>query len=137
MTLPYDPNKVTVTVDGRVIVGLAEGDAIMVAPNTDSGQIMVGMQGSAVFSRSADRSATITLRLQHNSASHRFLVAKHKARSDRSFAIVIRDTVSGEGGVGAACWFLDQPDQTFGAAATTREWRFAAEAWVPSVPEAV
>ena len=70
----YSMLNVAATLDGRDVVGLFEGDdAITVEPGAEVGTLMVGAKGDTVFSQTADRSARITVNLQHTSPTHREL----------------------------------------------------------------
>lgn len=115
-------------VDGQIIQGLWDGDdAISIAPLADKGTMMIGADGSALFSISANRGATITLRLQHTSPTHRLLMQKLKrqqARASRetAFPVTAYDTSSGEGGTADKCYIQSAPTDTKGVNATVREW---------------
>lgn len=116
------------TVDGQIIQGLWDGDdAISIAPIADKGTMLIGADGSALFSVSANRGATITLRLQHTSPTHRLLQQKLKrqqalASPATAFPVTAYDTSSGEGGTADKCFIQTAPTDTKGANATVREW---------------
>lgn len=116
------------TVDGQIIQGLWDGDdAINIAPIADKGTMLIGADGSALFSVSANRGATITLRLQHTSPTHRLLQQKLKrqqalASPATAFPVTAYDTSSGEGGTADKCFIQAAPTDTKGANATVREW---------------
>lgn len=116
------------TVDGQIIQGLWDGDdAISIAPIADKGTMLIGADGSALFSVSANRGATITLRLQHTSPTHRLLQQKLKrqqalASPATAFPVTAYDTSSGEGGTADKCFIQTAPTDTKGVNATVREW---------------
>lgn len=116
------------TVDGQIIQGLWDGDdAISIAPIADKGTMLIGADGSALFSVSANRGATITIRLQHTSPTHRLLQQKLKrqqalASPATAFPVTAYDTSSGEGGTADKCFIQTAPTDTKGANATVREW---------------
>ncbi|UNK39384.1 DUF3277 family protein [Shinella sp. H4-D48] len=116
------------TVDGQIIQGLWDGDdAISIAPLADKGTMLIGADGSALFSVSANRGATITLRLQHTSPTHRLLQQKLKrqqalASPATAFPVTAYDTSSGEGGTADKCFIQAAPTDTKGVNATVREW---------------
>jgi hypothetical protein len=116
------------TVDGQIIQGLWDGDdAISIAPLADKGTMLIGADGSALFSVSANRGATITLRLQHTSPTHRLLQQKLKrqqalASPATAFPVTAYDTSSGEGGTADKCFVQTAPTDTKGVNATVREW---------------
>lgn len=137
----YSAINVSATLDGLSVQGLFDGDnAIQVDQNADVGEGLVGVQGDAIFSQTADRSAMITLRLQHTSPTHRQLVQKWKAQragSLRSFPFDLIDAGSNDGGNGDQCYVKRAPSDTKGANATVREWVIWCGDWTPSVPENV
>ena len=116
------------TVDGQIIQGLWDvDDAISIAPIADKGTMLIGADGSALFSVSANRGATITLRLQHTSPTHRLLQQKLKrqqalASPATAFPVTAYDTSSGEGGTADKCFIQTAPTDTKGVNATVREW---------------
>jgi hypothetical protein len=132
--------NVTATLDGRRVVGFADGDeAVKVATAGDIGQMLVGADGTYLFSGTADRSAVITLRLKPNSPTHRQLVQKWLAqRAGRlvGFPFDVIDAGGGEGGSGIDCFITKAPDDNKGVNATPREWVLASGDWTPRVPEA-
>lgn len=130
------------TVDGQQIQGLWDGDdAIKIASMADRGKMMIGADGSALFSVSANRGATITLRLQHTSPTHRLLMEKEKrqkalASSKAAFPVTAFDTGSGEGGTADKCFIQTSPPHTTGENATVREWVLVTGELVPEIPDA-
>lgn len=117
---------VQATLDGLKVVGLWDGDdAIVIAPGADSGVGVVGADGSSIFSGSPDRSATITLRLQHTSATHRQLLQKLAMQNSGrlvGFPFDVKDIGSGEGGTTDQAFVMRPPSDTKGKAAGPREW---------------
>ncbi|EYR81385.1 phage protein [Shinella sp. DD12] len=128
------------TVDGQLIQGLWDGDdAISIAPLGDKGTMLIGADGSALFSVSANRGATITLRLMHTSPTHRLLTQKLKrqqalASSVAAFPVTAFDTSSGEGGTGDKCFIQSAPTDSKGTNATVREWVLVTGEWNPEIP---
>ena len=139
-TTAYTMLNVTATLDGRAVLGLFDGDnALQVTQGADVGSMLVGADGASLFSQTADRSAQITLRLQHTSPSHRQLVEKWKAqRAGRlvGFPFDFIDAMSNEGGSADKCYIMRAPDDTKGNNATVREWVIVTGDWTPTVPEA-
>ena len=60
----YDPRKVSVVVDGRIVTGFADSSMITIARSEDIVSTSVGTQGDVVYSESANRSGTLTMSLQ-------------------------------------------------------------------------
>jgi len=129
----YSAKNVQVSLDGRDVLGLWEGDdAVSVARNASRGTPMVGADGRTIFSTSADESAIITLKLQHTSAAHSYLRAVERsmtAGSVRKFPVSVRDTESNEGGSAAECIIMEAPTMSSGVNATEREWQIFAGRW--------
>ena len=139
MTIAYSMLNVTATLDGRRVVGLMDGDnAIQVAPGVDAGTMLVGADGTYIFSQTADRSATITLRLKHNSPTHRQLIEKWRAqRAGRlvGFVFDLVDNASNEGGTAADCFIQTPSDDMKGNEATVREWVLVSGDWTPNITD--
>ena len=136
----YSMINVAATIDGREVIGLWDGDdAIVVAPGADKGTGVVGADGSGIFSISANKSATITLRLMHTSPTHRLLrqkLQRQQALGARaaSFPFTVIDTVSNEGGAAQKCHIMTEPSDQNGNNATVREWVLWTVEWTPEIP---
>ena len=85
----YDPRKVSVVVDGRIVTGFADSSMITIARSEDIVSTSVGTQGDVVYSESANRSGTLTMSLQSTSASLVWL--KNIAKSRKEISVVITD----------------------------------------------
>lgn len=136
----YSPKNVATTIDGQEVVGLWDGDdAVSVEPLEEVGTMMIGADGSSIFSQSANEGATITLRLQHTSPTHRLLhqkLARQRAKGIRlvGFPVSIIDTDSGEGGSTDQAFIQTQPTDQKGDAAAVREWVLVTGSWKPTIP---
>jgi len=73
MTYTYDPKKVSVIVNGRIITGYAEDGVITITWNEDRVGTTTGVKGDVVYTENADNTATATLPLMHTSASMAYL----------------------------------------------------------------
>ena len=137
-TTSYSALNLVATLDGLSVIGLFDGDnAIQVDQNVDVGTGLVGVQGDSIFSQTADRSATVTLRLMHTSPTHRQLIQKWKAqRAGRltPFPFDHLDTGSNEGGAGDEFYVMRAPSDTKGQNATVREWVLWCGDYTPNVP---
>ncbi|PHP66549.1 hypothetical protein CSC94_12735 [Zhengella mangrovi] len=136
----YSAKSVQVSLDGRDVRGLWDGDdVVMVERSSDRGTPVVGADGSTIFSTSADESAVITLKLQHTSPAHAYLRSLERAMTagrTRKFPVSIRDTESGEGGSAAECVIQSVPSVNSGSAnASEREWKLFAGRWAWSEVE--
>ena len=85
----YDPMKVSVVVDGRVVTGFADSSMVTVTRSEDIVSTTVGTQGDVVYSESANKSGTITMSLQVTSASVIWL--RSIAKSRKEVSVVISD----------------------------------------------
>lgn len=127
-TSAYSYINVTATIDRREIKGLWEGDdAVEVAYANDRGTGLTGADGASIFSVSADKSAEVTLRLQHTSPTHRLLMQKLKQQQARGanftgFSFSVKDRVSGEGGSCDKAYIQTAPGKSYGVNAVVREW---------------
>ena len=120
----YSFINVSAVLDGQLVIGLWDGDdAIVVTKAADVGTGLVGADGSGIFSVSASRAATISIKLQHNSPAHRLLMQKLKRQQAlgglaTGFTFSIIDSASGEGGKGVnavvrewVLWTADYNDE--------------------------
>lgn len=85
----YDPMKVSVVVDGRVVTGFADASMVTVTRSEDIVSTTVGTQGDVVYSENANKSGTITMSLQVTSASVIWL--KSIAKNRKEVSVVISD----------------------------------------------
>ena len=129
----YDPKSVVLTIDGRRVVGLWEGeDAIMVERPDDLGTTTTGADGASVVSITASQTANLTIRLMPNSAMNAYLKQRAKlmrAGSQRVMPVELRNTITGEGGGCTSAIITKEPSQSFGATETSREWVIFCNCW--------
>ncbi len=69
----YDPQKVNVIVDGRVITGFASDGVVTLTRNSDSVTPAVGAKGDVAYSENADETGTVAIALMSTSASLSYL----------------------------------------------------------------
>ena len=65
----YDPTKVSLVVNGRVITGFATDSMITVARSEDMVTTAVGVQGDVTYNENANDSGTMTVTLSGTSSS--------------------------------------------------------------------
>lgn len=136
----YSAKNVAATVNGQQVQGLWDGDdAITIEPLADDGTMMVGADGSSIFSQSANEGATITLRLQHTSPTHRLLMQQlsiQRAKGTRlvGFPLSIIDTDSQEGGSTDKAFIQTKPTDSKGETAAVREWVIVTGHWQNQIP---
>jgi hypothetical protein len=128
------------TVDGQDIQGVWDGDdAVSVEPWEDTGTLLVGADGTSLFSQYAHDAARITIRLQHTSPTHRLLsqkLARQKTRGVRltGFPLHLIDIDSNEGGSTSQAFIQGEPTDAKGKAATVREWTLVTGSWKREIP---
>lgn len=136
----YAMVNVSATLDGRQVLGLWDGDdAIVVTHGADIGTMLIGADGSALFSQSSDRSAQISIKLQHTSPMHRNLTEKLKRQRalgsvQAAFPFSLIDNQSNEGGSADRCFIMQAPGDSKGTNATVREWVLVTGEWTPEIP---
>jgi len=136
----YSMNNVTATVDGQSARGFWDGDdAVVTEQLEDVGSLLVGADGSSIFSQSANQGATITFRLQHTSPTHKLLHqrwARQRSKGNRitGFPVTVADVSSGEGGSTDQAFVMTAPSDSKGVTATVREWVLVTGDWKPSIP---
>ncbi len=137
-TSVYSITQVSATLDGLPVRGLFDGDdAISVTPGSEVGSLMVGADGSSLFSQHADNSARISLKLQHTSPTHRQLMQKMRRQrlgKPVGFPFSLLDLISNEGGNADKCFIAEAPNNDAGKSATVREWILVTGDWTPTIP---
>lgn len=140
-TAIYSALNVVGTIDGLRIVGLWDGDdAIVVEPVADKGALMTGADGESIFSQSANRSARITIRLMHTSATHRTMLQKlavQEAGRLDGFKLSLFDNRSGEGGATDQAFIEKAPNDQKGVNAANREWVLVCGQWNREIPRSI
>jgi hypothetical protein len=129
----HDFKNIVLTIDGRQVIGLWEGDdAVMVERQTDLGTPLTGADGASVVSITADQSANVTIKLMPNSAMNSYLeqaVKRMRMGSQRVLTIGLRDTSTGEGGGCSSAVVIKEPSKSYGGNATEREWVIFCNCW--------
>lgn len=125
-TSAYSMAQVNAVIDGLAVIGLWDGDdAIVVTEGSNIGTGIVGAAGDSIFSQSADKSATIVIKLMHTSPTHRQLLQRLAAqRAGRlvGFPFNMIDKISNEGGTADQCFISVAPVDQKGKNAAQREW---------------
>jgi len=125
----YDPRNVAVIVNGREIVGFAEGTFIEAERSTERYSADVGAKGEVTFVRSADDTGTVTITLKHNSPSNAFLHQLWQQQDNPNaepITILVQDrnfdddvSVSG-----SECKIVNLPPFSRGDEVEDAEWQF-------------
>lgn len=130
----YSFLNVKATLNGREITGLWEGDdAIEIEERSQVANDLVGADGAAIVSVTADQSVYIRIRLQPNSPMHRYLdeqyrILKGGQLDPMSFSV--RDTGNGEGGSTSQAVIRAMATKQLGVNASVREWELFGQGWI-------
>ncbi|MCI8442568.1 MAG: DUF3277 family protein [Provencibacterium sp.] len=85
----YDPEKVTVTIDGRVMTGFAADGKITIVRNEDSVTAQVSVDGGVTYDENANQSGLMTVSFMSTSSSLSFLRQLEAKR--KRFSVLISD----------------------------------------------
>lgn len=108
-TYTYDPELVTVTVNGVFVTGFIENSKIEAEKNENSIEPYVGVDGLVHYAKNADKTGTITLALTNTSPSLPYL--RDLARTQEEFNVSIVDmNEHGENIVSDGCVILKDAD---------------------------
>lgn len=108
----YDPQKVNVIVDGRVITGFAADGVVTLTRNSDSVTPAVGAKGDVAYSENADETGTVALTLMSTSASLSYLRTLEAKR--KMVTVSVQDVNDSDAFVMSCdnCRVLKMPDAT-------------------------
>ncbi len=125
----YDPRNVAVIINGREIVGFAEGTFIEGERTTERYSADVGAKGEVTFVRSADDTGTITITLKHNSPSNSYLHELWRQQDElgaEPITILVQDrNFDGDVSVsGSECKIVNLPAFARGDDVEDTEWEF-------------
>lgn len=124
-TINIDPNLHSAVFAGHIIVGPADGTWCTVEQGADVATKTVGAKGDVTFIYSADRSATVTIRLKPGSPSNRVLQRFADAKTRGPFEF--RDMNQTDAPVIIRCpvaTIATRPGLGRGAEETVNEWTF-------------
>lgn len=134
----YSMLNVQAVLNALPVVGFWDGDdVVVVTEGADVGAGIIGADGSSIFSQSADKSATINIKVQHTSATHRQLLqllSLQQSGNLGGFPFTVMDRRSGEGGATDQAFIQQAPVDQKGKAATVREWLLWTGTWVREIP---
>ncbi|HEY8358692.1 MAG TPA: phage protein [Ramlibacter sp.] len=130
----YSFLNVQATLNGNPVTGLWEGDdTIEIEERSAVSNPLVGADGAAIVSVTADQSVMIRLRLQPNSPIHTYLDRKYRALKTGQLdpmTFSVRDTGNGEGGSSSQVVITAMATKNFGVNADVREWELFAQGWL-------
>lgn len=91
----YDPKKVNLVMNGKIITGFASDSMITIARNEDTVTTQVGVKGDVAYNENANESGTITVTLMGTSSSLPYVRSLALKRKEVSVMIVdANDSVS-------------------------------------------
>lgn len=125
MALNYDPKRVKFIFGGVLIQGFADGSFISIEHNADLFSLAVGADGEGVRSKSNNRSARITLRLNRGSSSNVALQAALTLDRNTlagSLPLAITDLSNGTVHAAEGAWVVRDPNHDYQAEAQAIEW---------------
>lgn len=108
----YDPKKVNLVLNGKIITGFASDSMITIARNEDTVTTQVGVKGDVAYNENANESGTITVTLMGTSSSLPYVRSLALKRKEVSLMIV---DANDSGSVNVAeerCRVIKPPDIT-------------------------
>ena len=84
----YDPKKVNLVLNGKIITGFASDSMITIARNEDTVTTQVGVKGDVAYNENANESGTITVTLMGTSSSLPYVRSLALKRKEVSVMIV-------------------------------------------------
>lgn len=132
----YDPGAVTLTWDGLLITGFAEGSFITWEADADTFSKVTGSQGDVTRVRSRNRSSRVTFRLQQTSPINDVLSQRHiedRAGLPRKGSLLLKDELGTTSIAAENAWIVRAPSVEFSDADAGREWMLDLGETVPLV----
>lgn len=130
----YSPKDILVTVGGAIITGYANGAFVQVEQAEDQVSLVVGSDGEATRTVSANRSGSITITLQQTSESNAILSGFHQRDMlDKAgiFPVLVKDNLGKSLYTAETAWVRKMPNAEFGNESGTREWVIDTDRLIP------
>lgn len=121
----YDPQKVALSLGGQIMSGFADGTFISIERDENSFEKVTGADGDVSRSKTANKSATLTLTLNQTSPSNDILsalAALDEVASSGVFPVILKDNSGTTVVSSGAGWIRKPPTSGFGKVIETREW---------------
>jgi len=118
----YDPSKVVITVDDRIVSGFADGEFISVVMDDDIFTKVKGADGEVSRTRNASQAGIIELTLMASSPSNGDLSGL--IGYPETFTIGISDLSGNTVVLAHRCWVKKAPDLAFGKEIGDTVWMF-------------
>ena len=124
-TKTYSPDQVTLSINGKIITGYAEGTFITVSRDEDSFMKKVGSDGEVARAANANRSGTVVVTLMQtssgNDALSALLLADEATRAGIG-ALIMKDNSGATLAFGSDAWVRKAADVVMGKEVESREW---------------
>jgi hypothetical protein len=129
----FDPQQVSVLIDGVLIDDWADGSDVIDAKNaTDAGAYTIGANGTGVFVANPDQSGTVALKIKQHSANNKYLAGRlaQQRQSLKAFTpmtLEIRDLLNEDVVTAVNGYFTVVPSYTRGNGHNPEVWTIAFE----------
>lgn len=121
----YNPMLVTCALGNHIVSGYADDSFISVEPNGDGTSSKVGCDGEIIRSIDPNNTGKVTLSLQQNSRTNKFLIEKYyqdRQSGNGTFSITIKDLSGSTKVTCDVAWVAKLAKQGYGKQANNREW---------------
>ena len=108
----YDPKKVNLVMNGKIITGFASDSMITIARNEDTVTTQVGVKGDVAYNENANESGTITVTLMGTSSSLPYVRSLALKRKEVSVMIVDANDSASVNVAEERCRVIQPPDIT-------------------------
>ena len=108
----YDPKKVNLVMNGKIITGFASDSMITIARNEDTVTTQVGVKGDVAYNENANESGTITVTLMGTSSSLPYVRSLALKRKEVSVMIVDANDSASVNVAEVRCRVFKPPDIT-------------------------
>ena len=108
----YDPKKVNLVMNGKIITGFASDSMITIARNEDTVTTQVGVKGDVAYNENANESGTITVTLMGTSSSLPYVRSLALKRKEVSVMIVDANDSASVNVAEERCCVIKPPDIT-------------------------
>lgn len=118
----YDPEDITMIVNGVILTGFADGTFVAVEQDEEDYTPHVGAKGEVSRAVNANKMGKITTTLKHVSPSNTYLNELSKGRDMFPVSVVNQNLGTTEGG--NDCWIEKRANSEYGKEISEREWVF-------------
>lgn len=115
----YDPKKVNLIINNKIITGFANDGVITITRNEDIVSTLVGVKGDVAYSENANESGNIAVTLMGTSSSLAYLRSLALKRTPLSVVIADANDVGAVNVAEDQCRILKPPDNPRGKEVST------------------